>query len=46
MLLGTLLKEGEPVTVDPLFFVQNSLLHTASFLRILGAKPEVIAVSR
>ncbi|MES0833239.1 hypothetical protein [Nocardiopsis tropica] len=46
MLLGTLLKEAEPVTVDPLFFVQNSLLHTASFLRILGAKPEVIAVSR
>ncbi|XKK37815.1 hypothetical protein HFP72_24330 [Nocardiopsis sp. ARC36] len=46
VLLGTLLKEGEPVTVDPLFFVQNSLLHTDSVLRILGAQPEVIAVSR
>ncbi|MFJ9553089.1 hypothetical protein ACIRPH_04705 [Nocardiopsis sp. NPDC101807] len=39
-------KEGEPVTVDPLFFVQGPLLHTDSVLRTPGTKLEVIAISR
>jgi uncharacterized protein (TIGR04141 family) len=47
VVLGILLKEGEPVTVDSLFsFAQISLLHTDNVLRGLGTRLEVVSIGR
>ncbi|MEY9211462.1 uncharacterized protein (TIGR04141 family) [Thermobifida halotolerans] len=47
VVLGILLKDGVPLTVDSLFaFAQVSLLHTATALQGMGAKLEVVSISR
>ncbi|MFW6639111.1 DUF6119 family protein [Nocardiopsis algeriensis] len=47
VVLGILLKEGEPVTADSLFsFAQISLLHTDNVLKGLGARLEVVSIRR
>lgn len=47
LVLGILLKDGVPVTVDSLFaFAKISLLHTATMLEGMGAVLEVVSISR
>ncbi|MEU2974436.1 DUF6119 family protein [Nocardiopsis alba] len=47
VVLGILLKDGEPVTPDSLFsFAQISLLHTDNVLKGLGARLEVVSIGR
>ncbi|WP_432931959.1 DUF6119 family protein [Microbispora sp. CA-135349] len=47
LVFGILLKDGEPVTPDSLFaFAKVSLLHTATALEGMGARLEIVSISR
>ncbi|CAM5606618.1 hypothetical protein SAVIM338S_05531 [Streptomyces avidinii] len=47
LVFGILLKEGETLTPDSLFaFAQISLLHTATALQGMGARLEIVSISR
>jgi len=47
LVLGIMLKDGIPVTVDSLFaFAKISLLHTATMVEGMGARLEIVSISR
>jgi uncharacterized protein (TIGR04141 family) len=47
LVFGILLKEGVPITVGTLFaFAKISLLHTATMLEGMGARLEIVSISR
>jgi uncharacterized protein (TIGR04141 family) len=47
LVFGIMLKDGIPVTVDSLFaFAKISLLHTATMLEGMGARLEIVSISR
>jgi len=47
LVFGILLKDGIPITVDSLFaFAKISLLHTATMLEGMGARLEIVSISR
>lgn len=47
LVLGIMLKDGIPVTVNSLFaFAKISLLHTATMMEGMGARLEIVSISR
>ena len=47
VVFGIMLKDGAPITVDSLFaFAKVSLLHTATMLEGMGARLEIVSISR
>ena len=47
LVFGIMLKDGIPVTVDSLFaFAKISLLHTATMVEGMGARLEIVSISR
>jgi uncharacterized protein (TIGR04141 family) len=47
LVLGIMLKDGIPVTVNSLFaFAKISLLHTATMVEGMGARLEIVSISR
>jgi hypothetical protein len=47
LVFGILLKDGSPVTVNSLFaFAKISLLHTAAMVEGMGARLEIVSISR
>ena len=47
LVFGIMLKDGIPVTVNSLFaFAKISLLHTATMVEGMGARLEIVSISR
>jgi uncharacterized protein (TIGR04141 family) len=47
LVFGIMLKDGIPVTADSLFaFAQISLLHTGTMVEGMGARLEIVSISR